>query len=136
MHRERFVVETSGRGFHSLSDRVQAVVSASRVSDGLCHVFLHHTSASLIFCENADPTVRADAEAFFGRFIKDGDPLFQHTAEGPDDMAAHLRTILTLNSVSIPIGSGQVELGTWQGLFLWEHRTQRHRRKVTVSVVS
>ena len=99
-------------------------------------MFLHHTSASLILCENADPDVRRDLEAFFSRLVKDGDSLFQHDAEGPDDMPAHVRTVLTQNSLSIPVQDGAADLGTWQGIYVWEHRTSPHRRRVTVSVVS
>jgi secondary thiamine-phosphate synthase enzyme len=98
-------------------------------------VFLHHTSASLVLSENADPDVRRDLEAFFARLVKDGDPLFVHDAEGPDDMPAHVRTVLTQNSLSIPVKNGAPDLGTWQGVYVWEHRTSPHRRRVTVSVV-
>ena len=98
-------------------------------------MFVHHTSASLILCENADPTVRRDLEAFFARLVPDGDPRFEHVDEGPDDMPAHLRSILTQNSLAIPVSASRCDLGTWQGVFLWEHRADPHRRRVTVSVV-
>jgi secondary thiamine-phosphate synthase enzyme len=110
-------------------------VRASGISSGLCTVFVHHTSASVILCENADPQVRADLEAFAARFAPDGDPGFEHTAEGPDDMPAHVRTIFTQSSLSIPVLTGRCDLGTWQGIYLWEHRTSAQRRRVTVTLV-
>jgi secondary thiamine-phosphate synthase enzyme len=134
-HAQELTVSTRGRGFHDITPEVQRAVAASGARQGLCTVFLHHTSASLILCENADPDVRKDLESFFARLVKDGDPLFQHDAEGPDDMPAHVRTVLTQNSLSIPIQEGVAKLGTWQGLYVWEHRTAPHRRRVTVSVL-
>ncbi|MDC0713565.1 secondary thiamine-phosphate synthase enzyme YjbQ [Stigmatella sp. ncwal1] len=134
-HARELTVSTRGRGFHDITSEVQQAVAASGARQGLCTVFLHHTSASLLLCENADPDVRKDLEAFFARLVKDGDPLFQHDAEGPDDMPAHIRTVLTQNSLSIPIQDGEAKLGTWQGLYVWEHRTSPHRRRVTVSVL-
>jgi secondary thiamine-phosphate synthase enzyme len=134
-HAQELTVSTRGRGFHDITPEVQQAVAASGARQGLCTVFLHHTSASLILCENADPDVRKDLEAFFARLVKDGDPMFQHDAEGPDDMPAHVRTVLTQNSLSIPIQDGAAKLGTWQGLYVWEHRTAPHRRRVTVSVL-
>ena len=126
---------TSGRGTMEITADVQDAVARSGVSEGLCTVFIHHTSASLIFGENADPSVRRDLDAFFARLVPDGDALFTHTAEGPDDMAAHVRSVLTHTSVNIPVVGGRCDLGTWQGLFLWEHRHRSHRRRVTVCVV-
>jgi secondary thiamine-phosphate synthase enzyme len=134
-HAREVTVSTRARGFHDITPDVQRAVKESGVRQGLCTVFLHHTSASLILCENADPDVRRDLEAFFSRLVKDGDSLFQHDAEGPDDMPAHVRTVLTQNSLSIPIQDGAVDLGTWQGVYVWEHRTSPHRRRITVSVV-
>jgi secondary thiamine-phosphate synthase enzyme len=134
-HAESFTIGTRGRGTHEITDEVCRIVRDSRASRGLCAVFLHHTSASLILCENADPGVRRDLERFFARLVPDGDPLFSHTAEGPDDMPAHVRTILTQNSLTIPVDGGRCDLGTWQGVFLWEHRTSPHRRRITVSVL-
>ncbi len=134
-HAKEVTVSTRGRGFHDITAEVQRAVADSGARAGLCTVFLHHTSASLILCENADPDVRRDLEAFFARLVKDGDPLFQHDAEGPDDMPAHVRTVLTQNSLSIPVKDGEPDLGTWQGVYVWEHRTAPHRRRVTVSVV-
>jgi len=134
-HARQWTVATRGRGFHDITAEVQRAVADSGAREGLCTVFLHHTSASLLLCENADPDVRKDLEAFFSRLVKDGDPLFRHDAEGPDDMPAHIRTVLTQNSLSIPIQDGAAHLGTWQGLYVWEHRTAPHQRRVTVSVV-
>ncbi len=116
-----------------LTERVAAAVRESGVEDGLCHVFLHHTSASLILCENADPTVRRDLEAFFERLVPDGDRLFRHTSEGADDMPAHVRTVLTQNALTLPVSGGRLDVGTWQGLYLYEHRTAPHRRRVTIT---
>lgn len=135
-HAKELTVATRGRGFHDLTDEVQRAVAESGAREGLCTVFLHHTSASLILCENADPDVRKDLEAFFARLVKDGDPLFRHDAEGPDDMPAHVRTVLTQNSLSVPVKGGKAHLGTWQGIYVWEHRTAPHHRQVTVSVLS
>ena len=134
-HAETITVSTPGRGTTDITDQVGRIVRASEVADGLCNVFLHHTSASLILCENADPAVRRDLERFARRLVPDGDPLFEHTDEGPDDMSAHVRTVLTQSSLSLPIAAGKLALGTWQGVYLWEHRTSPHRRQVTVSVI-
>ena len=134
-HAKEVSVSTRGRGFYDITAEVQRAVADSGARAGLCTVFLHHTSASLILCENADPDVRRDLESFFARLVKDGDPLFVHDAEGPDDMPAHVRTVLTQSSLSIPVKDGRADLGTWQGVYVWEHRTSPHRRRVTVSVV-
>ncbi len=134
-HAESFTIDTRGRGTAEITDRVDRVVRASGVERGLCTVFAHHTSASLILSENADPSVRADLERAFARIAPDGDPLFRHVAEGPDDMPAHVRSILTGASLAIPIAGSRLDLGTWQGVFLWEHRADPHRRRLTVSVV-
>ena len=133
-HAERFRVETPGRSTQDITLQVRAIIDRSGVREGLCNVFVHHTSASLILCENADPQVRRDLEAFAARLVPDGDPLFEHTDEGPDDMPAHIRTILTQSSLNIPVAKGRAALGTWQGLYLWEHRTAPHTRSITVSV--
>ena len=134
-HAAELSVSTRGRGFHDLTQEVHAAVRASGVHTGLCTVFLHHTSASLLLCENADPDVRRDLEAFFARLVRDGDPLFRHDAEGPDDMPAHVRAVLTGNALSLPVREGRCDLGTWQGVYLWEHRTAPHRRRVSVTVL-
>ncbi len=130
-----FEVHTPKRGTYDITGRVQAAVSESRLREGRCTVFVHHTSASLFINENADPDVRRDLEAFFRRLVPDGDPLFVHTAEGPDDMSAHVCTALTQTSIGIPIRSGRCDLGTWQGLYLWEHRVSAHRRRISVTLV-
>jgi secondary thiamine-phosphate synthase enzyme len=134
-HSESFSVGTKGRGTYEITDQVAATVRKAGIDRGLCTVFVHHTSASLIVCENADPSVRADLERYFSRLVPDGDPLFRHTAEGPDDMPAHIRSILTATSLSIPVADSAIDLGTWQGIYLWEHRTDPHRRRITVSIV-
>ena len=133
-HRERLEIDTRGRGFVEITDRVQRAVAASGIDEGLCTVFIHHTSASLIIGENADPSVRRDLEPFFARLVPDGDPLFTHTAEGDDDMPSHVRSVLTATSLGIPVVGGRCDLGTWQGIYLWEHRRAPHRRRVTVLV--
>lgn len=123
---------TKGRGLYELTDSVQAHVPDGAV--GICNVFIHHTSASLIITENADPEVHRDLERLISRLVPDGDPLFRHVTEGPDDMPAHVRSVLTQTSVAIPVGKGRLALGAWQGIYLWEHRTSPHLRRVTVSV--
>lgn len=135
LHAEAITVGTRGRGTYEITDRVQRIVAESGVRRGLCNVFIHHTSASLIVCENAAPDVRRDLGRFAGRLVPDGDPLFHHADEGPDDMPAHIRTVFTLTSVSIPVKDARCDLGTWQGLFLWEHRTSPHSRRITVSIL-
>jgi secondary thiamine-phosphate synthase enzyme len=134
-HSESFTVGTRGRGTYEITDHVERIVASSGASRGLCNIFIHHTSASLIVCENAAPDVRRDLERFAARLVPDGDPLFHHIDEGPDDMPAHIRSILTLTSVSIPVKDGRCDLGTWQGVYLWEHRTAPHSRRITVSIV-
>jgi secondary thiamine-phosphate synthase enzyme len=132
--RESLVIDTAGRGTSELTTRVQDIVRESGVHDGLCHVFVHHTSASLMLCENADPQVLRDLERFMQRQVPDGDPMFEHVAEGPDDMPAHVRSVLTQSGISIPVVDGRCALGTWQGVYLWEHRHAPHRRRITVTV--
>ena len=127
-------VETSGRGTYDLSRNVAQFVRESGVSTGLCHVFIRHTSASLMLCENADPDVMRDLETFMSRIAPDGDPAFVHVAEGPDDMSAHVRSVLTQSDLCLPIVDGECALGTWQGVYLWEHRTAPHRREVLITV--
>lgn len=134
IHQDRFTVETRGRGTQEITDRVAAVVKDSKIAAGLCHIFEHHTSASLVLTENADPTVRSDLETILQRLAPDGDPAYRHDMEGPDDMSAHVRNMLTQNDLTIPVGGGKLLLGTWQGIFLWEHRYHGYRRKLTVTV--
>jgi secondary thiamine-phosphate synthase enzyme len=126
---------TRGRGTTDITSEVQRAVAVSGIKKGLCTVFLQHTSASLILCENADPDVRRDLETLLSRLAPDGDPAYVHDTEGPDDMAAHARSILTSNSITIPVADGKVMLGTWQGLYLYEHRTAPHTRSVVVTVM-
>ena len=135
MIQDSLEVRTRGRGTHELTAGVQRICARSGVQTGLCHVFVHHTSASLILCENADPDVRRDLEAFMVRLAPDGDPLFVHTCEGPDDMPAHVRSVLTQAGITLPVRAGRCALGTWQGLYLWEHRVRAHTRRVTVTVI-
>jgi len=130
----KLTVETRGRGTISITAAIREQVQLSGIRTGLCHVFLQHTSASLVLCENADPDVRTDLERFMVRLVADGDPVFEHTAEGPDDMPAHIRTILSGSDLTLPVCKGQCDLGTWQGVYLWEHRTAGHRRRLTVTV--
>lgn len=135
VRRTTFDVSTRGRGTYDVTERVQRAVAESGVAEGLCTVFVHHTSASLVLTENADPDVRRDLDAFFARLVPDGDPLYAHTAEGDDDMAAHVRAVLSGPSLSIPVAEGRCDLGTWQGVYVWEHRHAPHRRRVTITVV-
>lgn len=135
VHSTALTIRTPGRGTVDITRQVQAAIAASGTSDGLCTVFVHHTSASLIITENADPDVRRDLDAFLARLVPDGDRLYVHTAEGPDDMSAHVKSVLTATSLSVPVRAGRADLGTWQGVFLWEHRTRPHERRVTVSVL-
>ncbi len=132
--RQTIEVATDGRGTYDLTDRIQAVVRDAGVRLGLCHVFLHHTSASLMLCENVDPDVRRDLESFMSRLVPDGDSSFVHTAEGADDMPAHIRTVLTQSGLDLPVHEGRCDLGTWQGVYLWEHRVRAHERRVTITV--
>lgn len=127
-------VATRGRGSYEITGEVQKAVAESGVSQGLCHVFIHHTSASLMLCENADPAVRRDLETFMARIAPDGDPMFTHTAEGDDDMPAHVRSVLTQTTLDLPVSDGRCALGTWQGIYVWEHRRAAHRRRLTVTV--
>ena len=126
-------IETQGRGTYEITERVNQVVSPLK-GHGLCHVFIAHTSASLLVTENADPDVRRDLETFFADLVPDGDPRMRHDAEGPDDMPAHIRAALTQTNLAIPVADGELLLGTWQGIYLWEHRTRPHSRRVIVSV--
>jgi secondary thiamine-phosphate synthase enzyme len=134
MKRQEWSIRTSGRGFTDLTARASSFVRQSGVQDGMCNVFLVHTSASLLLGENADPSVRRDLETFFARLAPDGDPAYEHDAEGPDDMPSHIRTVLTQNSLSVPVVAGDLALGTWQALYLWEHRKIPHDRRVIVTV--
>ena len=125
---------TKGRGFYDLTTQLQSHIGRS--GTGLCNVFIRHTSASLVITENADPEVHRDLERFISRAVPDGDPLFRHVTEGPDDMPAHVRSVLTQSSLTIPFTDGRLCLGTWQGVYLWEHRTSPHLRNVAVSLLT
>jgi len=126
---------TRGRGFYEFTDAVQEQVASSGFKTGLATIHLQHTSASLLIQENADPEVRRDFERFFARLVPDGEPLFEHTSEGVDDMPAHIRTALTRVNLIIPIVGARLALGTWQGIYLWEHRLQPHRRRITIHLL-
>lgn len=134
MKQSELTIETPGRRLIDITDRVAGVVTDYGPSSGLCHVFIRHTSASLLINENADPDVLTDLETFLSGLVIDGDARFVHRAEGPDDMSAHVRTALTQTSLAVPVVDGALALGTWQGIFLWEHRHQPHRRRVLVTV--
>jgi len=128
-------IATRGRGLYEFTRDVENWLAQNKFRDGLLTVFLKHTSASLLIQENADPDVRRDLEAFFKRLVPDGDPLFVHTAEGDDDMPAHIRTALTTVNLSIPVRAGELALGTWQGIYLWEHRIRPHTRRVALHFI-
>ena len=127
-------VRGDGQGLHEFTRQVARVVAESGVREGLCTVFLRHTSASLTIQENADPSARRDLEGWLNRLVPEGDPHFTHTAEGPDDMPSHIKAALTATSLSIPVTGGRLALGTWQGIYLWEHRRRRGVRRVVVHI--
>ncbi len=129
------VIPTRGRGFTEVTHEIATRVQQAGLRTGLATLHLRHTSASLLIQENADPEVRRDLERFFGQLAPDGDPLFRHTCEGDDDMPAHVRTALTTVNLSIPITNGELALGTWQGIYVWEHRTSPHRRALVVHLL-
>jgi secondary thiamine-phosphate synthase enzyme len=128
-------IATHGRGLYEFTHEVESWLAQNNFIDGLLTLHVQHTSASLLIQENADPDVRRDLEAFFLRLVPDGDPLFRHTAEGDDDMPAHIRTALTAVNLSLPVRAGRPVLGTWQGIYLWEHRTQGHARRVVLHFI-
>jgi secondary thiamine-phosphate synthase enzyme len=134
MFQTEIELATQGRGTYDITSQVAAAVRAAGVATGLCHVFTTHTSASLLLCENADPDVRRDLETFMSDLAPDGDPRFVHTAEGADDMPAHVRSVLTQSDLTIPVKGHRLALGAWQGVYLWEHRVAPHRRRVVVTV--
>lgn len=135
MKRHQLVITTRGRGLYRLDRTVNDWLTTSGTEGGLCHLFILHTSASLIVTENADPDVHRDLEVWMNSSVIDGDPRFAHDAEGPDDMSAHIRSVLTQTAVSVPVGPEGLILGTWQGLYLWEHRTRPHQRKVCLTLL-
>ena len=125
---------TKGRSTVEITTEVNQLIRQSDIKTGLCHIFVQHTSASLIITENADSDVRRDLENFISKLVLDGDPDYLHDQEGPDDMAAHIRSVLTQTDITIPITAGKAALGTWQGLFLWEHRTRPHHRQLVITI--
>jgi len=127
-------IPVTGQGLHEITDRIAAVVAEAGIQEGLCTLFIRHTSASLTIQENADPSARHDLERWMTRQVPEHDPLYTHTVEGPDDMPSHIKAALTDTSIVIPILDGRLALGTWQGIFLWEHRTSRKSREVVVHI--
>lgn len=134
-HQSTLAFSTSGRGTVDITDAVAQLVAQSGVQCGLAHIFVQHTSCSLAITENADADVRRDLETIMKRLAPDGDPAYRHDTEGPDDMAAHVRNVLTGSGLTVPVGAGRLMLGTWQGIYLWEHRTSAHRRSVVVTIL-
>jgi secondary thiamine-phosphate synthase enzyme len=133
-HTKTIAVETTRQGLHEITGQIRDLVGESGAVDGLCTIFIQHTSASLTIQENADPSARRDLEAWMNRHVPEDDPLYTHTHEGPDDMPSHIKAALTATSLSIPIIDGAPALGTWQGIYVWEHRTSPHRRRVVVHI--
>ena len=133
-HHARFTISTKGKGTYELTDEVAAVVARTKITIGTVTVFVRHTSCSLIIMENADPTARRDLEKFFEHLVPEDTPYFEHTAEGADDSTSHIRSVLTRSSEVIPIAEGRMQLGTWQGIFLFEHRRAPHHRHIALSV--
>jgi len=134
MHQHSLTIGPLTRGLTDITRPIATIAEGAGVTTGLCHVFIHHTSASLVVQENADADVQRDLEAFLSRLVPDGDPLFRHVEEGPDDMSAHVKAALTSTSLTIPITGGRLGLGRWQGLYLWEHRDAAGLRKLTVTI--
>ena len=134
-HADSFTVPTRGKGTYEITDEVARIVRTSGIATGIVTVFIQHTSASLVIYENADPSARTDLHEFFERLVPEDEDYYIHTAEGPDDTTSHLRMILTRTSECVPVAQGRMALGTWQGIFLFEHRRAPHRRTVVVSVV-
>jgi secondary thiamine-phosphate synthase enzyme len=132
----QFSVETRGQGLHDITGAVQTEVRKAKLSEGLCTLFVRHTSASLVIQENADPSAKRDLERWIARLVPEGDPFYTHDTEGPDDMPAHIRAALTATSLSIPIVSEKLALGTWQGIYLWEHRRRGALRELVLHIGS
>lgn len=133
-HQQIIRVQTQGKSFHPITSKIKDVVSESGVKTGLCTVFVRHTSASLVIQENADPDVLRDLSNFFAKLVPEDGRSYIHDTEGPDDMPAHIRSALTQTSEQIPIANGRLALGTWQGIYLWEHRTRSHHREIIVHI--
>jgi len=136
MHQQQVAIDTAsrGRGLYDVTDTIRPIVAQSGIQTGMCSVFIRHTSCSFVIQENADPTARADLEAWLERLAPENDPHYTHTLEGPDDMPAHLRSAVTKTSEQIPVCSGRLGLGTWQGLYLWEHRRRGSKRQIIVTI--
>ncbi|MEY2560794.1 MAG: hypothetical protein QOG51_1209 [Verrucomicrobiota bacterium] len=132
---ERLTVPTKGKGTYEITDQIQEIVAGSGIAVGIVTIFVQHTSCSLVIMENADPTARRDLEEFFDRLVPENAPYFEHDSEGPDDMPSHIRMVLTRTSEVIPVADSRMQLGTWQGIFLFEHRRAPHRRNVVVTVM-
>ena len=135
LYQKKLRFSTTGRGTYNISKQITETIENSGIKSGICHIFIQHTSASLMLCENNDNNVREDLNAFMAKLVKDGDSSYKHKDEGDDDMAAHIRTILTQSSLSIPIYKGKCDLGLWQGIFLWEHRTSAFKRNIAVTIM-
>ena len=131
-----FSVETQGQGLHEITATVAAMVRDAKVGEGLCTIFVRHTSASLVIQENADPSAKGDLERWLNRLVPDGDPFYRHDAEGPDDMPAHIKAALTQTSLAIPVFGGRLGLGTWQGIYLWEHRRRGGERELLLHLAA
>jgi len=131
---DKLTLQTPSRGTYEITTKIENLIRNSGVRQGLCHLFISHTSASLVISENADPAVREDLESFMSTICPDGDPMFTHRSEGDDDMPAHIRTMLTQTEMTIPIRDGVAGLGTWQGIYVWEHRTSSYQRHVLVTI--
>ena len=132
---EQFVVATSGKGTYEITNKIESLLRESRIGDGILNVFVQHTSCSLIVMENADPTARRDLEEFFDRLVPENADYFVHDTEGADDMPSHIRMVLTRTGETVPVISGKMQLGAWQGMFVFEHRHAAHRRKITVTIL-
>jgi secondary thiamine-phosphate synthase enzyme len=132
---KNFAVATTGKGTYEITDKIEALVRESRIENGVVTIFAQHTSCSLIVMENADPTARRDLEEYFDRLVPENADYFEHDSEGADDMPSHIRMVLTRSSETIPVVNGRMQLGTWQGIFLFEHRRAGHRRKIVVTVI-
>ena len=135
VHHHRFEVPTTGKGMYEITDDIQAKIDNFGLQNGTATVFVQHTSCSIVIMENADPTARRDLEEFFNRLVPEGADYFRHGSEGSDDMPSHIRMVLTHTSETVPIVDGRLQLGTWQGLFLFEHRRAPHRRKISITVI-
>ena len=131
----QLTIQTPGQGLHLVTDQIEAMVREAGIREGLCTIMVRHTSASLMIQENADPSARRDLERWFDHLVTEGDPLYTHTAEGPDDMPAHIKAALTATTLSVPVIDGRLALGTWQGIFLYEHRNAPHTRRLALHLL-